>query len=249
MSPTEGSPAAADTLVLIPALNEQATVAEVVHSAREALGCDVLVIDDGSDDDTAAQAVGAGAMVVRHPFNLGVGGAIRTGMRVASDQGRRFVLQLDADGQHEPLEAKRLLDRVVVDGADLAVGSRFGNAAYDVSWGRRTMMRLLARTISRRIGVRIDDTTSGFRAFGPAAVAEFRRDYPTEYLSDTVEALLLAHDAGFTIVVEPVQMHPRQGGVPSSGRTRSAVRLQRLWLVILIHPVRAERRRRAVDEP
>lgn len=236
-------PDAVETLVLIPALNEGATVGNVVRSARAALGCDVLVVDDGSHDDTCEQALSAGAQVISHPFNLGVGGAIRTGMRVAADQGRRYVVQLDADGQHEATEAKRLLDRVVVDGADLAVGSRFG-AGYEIARGRRLMMSLLGRTVSRRIGVDIDDTTSGFRAFGPRAVEEFSQDYPTEYLSDTVEALLIAADQGLTIVVEPVQMHPRQGGEPSTGRTRSAVRLLRLWVVILMHPVRARRPRR-----
>ena len=99
-------------------------------------------------------------------------------------------------------------------------------------------MRLLSRTISRRVGVQIDDTTSGFRAFGPRALELFRRNYPTQYLSDTVEALLLAGDAGLRIAVEPVTMHLRQGGVPSSGRLRSAVRLGRVWIVILLHPVR-----------
>lgn len=229
------------TLVLIPAFNEHVTVGDVVRGARAALGCDVLVVDDGSTDDTAEQALAAGAMVITHPFNLGVGGAIRTGLRVAVDQGRRHVVQLDADGQHEPLEAKRLLDRVIVDGADLAVGSRFGSADYHISRARRMMMRLLSRNVSRRIGVPIDDTTSGFRAFGPRAIERFSRDYPVEYLSDTVEALLMAHDAELRIVVEHVQMHARQGGEPSSGRTRSAVRLLRVWLVILLHPIRVER--------
>lgn len=237
-----GPRSAAETLVLVPALNESATIGDVVRGAREALGCEVLVIDDGSEDDTRRAALEAGAMVISHPFNLGVGGAIRTGMRAAVRLDRSFVVQLDADGQHEPTEAKRLLDRVI-EGADLAIGSRFGSAGYEVSRGRRTMMRLLARTVSRRIGITVEDTTSGFRAFGPRAVREFSRAYPTEYLSDTVEALLLAADSGFRIVVEPVQMHPRQGGEPSSGRTRSAARLLRIWLIILLHPIRERRPR------
>ena len=229
-----------ERLVLIPAWNEEATVADVVVAARSLLGCEVLVIDDGSSDRTSEVARRAGAMVVSHPFNLGVGAAIRTGMRVAAQQGRRHVIQLDADGQHEPADAKRLLDRVESDDADLVVGSRFAadGSGYHVSRARGAMMRLLSRTISRRVGVRIDDTTSGFRAFGPRALELFRRNYPTQYLSDTVEALLLASDAGLRIAVEPVTMHVRQGGVPSSGRLRSAVRLGRVWVVILLHPVR-----------
>lgn len=242
-----------ERLVLIPAWNEEATVADVVAAARSLLGCDVLVIDDGSTDRTVEVARAAGAMVVSHPFNMGVGAAIRTGMRVAAQQGRRYVLQLDADGQHEPADAKRLLDLVECDAADLVVGSRFGSGpgrgarsagdpdgagAYRVSRARGAMMRLLARTVSRRIGVQVDDTTSGFRAFGPRALDVFRRSYPTQYLSDTVEALLLAGDADLRIAVEPVTMHPRQGGVPSAGLLRSAVRLSRVWVVILLHPVR-----------
>jgi glycosyltransferase involved in cell wall biosynthesis len=227
-------------LVLVPALNEQETIASVVSGARAFLGCDVLVIDDGSSDDTRRCALDAGAMVISHPFNLGVGAAIRTGFRVAVEQNRSHIVQLDADGQHEPSEAKRLLDRVADDGADLAVGSRFGSG-YELSWARGLMMKLLSRTVSRRIGTRVDDTTSGFRAFGPRAVDEFARAYPTEYLSDTVEALLLAGDEGLRIVVEPVQMHQRRGGRPSSGRARSAVQLMRLWVVILLHPIRVRR--------
>lgn len=229
-----------DRLVLIPAWNEAATVADVVRAARALLACDVLVIDDGSADQTARVARGAGAMVVSHPFNLGVGAAIRTGLRVAGEQGRQHVVQLDADGQHEPADAKRLLELVESDRADLVVGSRFVDptSSYEVSRARGAMMRLLSRTVSRRIGVQIDDTTSGFRAFGPAALALFRRSYPTQYLSDTVEALLMAGDAGLRISVEPVTMHERQGGVPSAGRLRSAIRLSRVWVVILMHPVR-----------
>lgn len=226
-----------DLLVLIPALNEEATVAAVVDGARAALGCDVLVINDGSSDATTESALGAGAMVVEHPFNLGVGAAIRTGLRVAASQGRTYVLQLDADGQHEPTEAKLLLDRVRDGDADLAVGSRF-ESGYAVSRVRGAMMTLLSRVISRRVGVTIDDTTSGFRAFGPRAVDLFARHYPTMYLSDTVEALLMAADAGLNVEVVPVKMHQRQGGEPSSKRIKSMVHLSRVWIVILLHPVR-----------
>lgn len=229
--------ARSDVLVLVPALNEEETVAAVVTGARSWLDCDVLVINDGSSDRTTEEALSAGAMVIEHPFNLGVGAAIRTGLRVAAAQGRPYVVQLDADGQHEPAEAKHLLDRVRDDTADLVVGSRF-ESGYRVSRMRGAMMSALSHVVSRRVGVRVDDTTSGFRAFGPAAIALFARYYPTVYLSDTVEALLLASDAGLRVDVVPVKMHQRQGGEPSSKRIRSAVQLTRLWLVILMHPIR-----------
>jgi glycosyltransferase involved in cell wall biosynthesis len=232
-----GSTPTSAILVLIPAFNEEATVADVVGAARQRLGCDVLVVDDGSSDATVLQARRAGAMVIRHPLNLGVGGAIRTGMRVALSLHKEYVVQLDADGQHDADDAELLLKSVMSGECDIAVGSRF-ESGYEASTARAGMMRLLSRWISRRVDTTITDTTSGFRAFGPRAIALFSRSYPTMYLSDTVEALLLASDTGLTIREQAVQMHPRMGGTPSSGRVRSAVRLARLWLVLFLHPIR-----------
>jgi hypothetical protein len=99
-------------------------------------------------------------------------------------------------------------------------------------------MRMLSRMVSRRLGVRVTDTTSGFRAFGPAAIEVFAAEYPSAYLSDTVEALLIAADRGLRVVEVDVQMSPRLGGAPSSGRWRSAVHLQRVVLVVLLHRFR-----------
>jgi glycosyltransferase involved in cell wall biosynthesis len=241
------SPAEADeTLVLIPALDEEGSVAEVVRGAREALGCDVLVVDDGSSDHTSVRARRAGAMVIRHPINIGVGGAVRTGLRVASLRSKRFVVQLDADGQHDTADAARLLEAVRSGSCDIAIGSRF-ERGYDAGFARSTMMRVLSRYVSKRIGTRITDTTSGFRAFGPRAIELFSRSYPTMYLSDTVEALMLAADRGLTVREVPVQMHPRVAGTPSAGPVRSATRLARLWLVLLLHPIRQPERPRGVS--
>ncbi len=226
-----------EVLALVPALNEESTVSGVVESVRRELHCAVLVIDDGSSDSTAERARKAGAMVVRHPFNLGVGAAIRTGMKVASAQGRRYVVQLDADGQHDASEAPRLLEPMRAGRADLVVGSRFASG-YDVSRSRGLAMRMLSRVVSRRAGVKVDDTTSGFRAFGPRAIEVFRDNYPTQYLSDTVEALLIGADAGLRIEVVDVRMHERKGGAPSANSLRSFTRLARLWVVILLHPYR-----------
>jgi glycosyltransferase involved in cell wall biosynthesis len=223
-------------IVIIPALNEEETVAEVVRSVRANLDTDVLVVDDGSRDRTAEHAASAGAIVISHPFNLGVGAALRTGFRYAQANGYSAALQIDADGQHEPTEAKRLVDRID-DGVDLAVGSRF-EAGYETSGLRRLSMRLLSRRISKHLGVTITDTTSGFRAFGPAAIDGFAEAYPRAYLSDTVEALLLAGDWGLRVEEVSVQMHERQGGRPSSGTLKSIYHLTRLALVIALHRVR-----------
>jgi glycosyltransferase involved in cell wall biosynthesis len=223
--------------VLIPALNEAETVGHVVKTVIDELGADVLVIDDGSSDGTAAAARAAGASVFVHPFNIGVGGAIRTGLRYASSSGHLRVLQIDADGQHPPSEAARLVARLDQGDVDLVVGSRFA-AGYEVSALRRFSMRLLSRMVSRRVGVTITDTTSGFRAFGPLAVEVFAAAYPSAYLSDTVEALLIAADRGLRVAEVDVRMSPRLGGAPSSGRWRSLWHLQRIVLVVLLHRFR-----------
>jgi len=217
-------------LVVIPALNEEATIGAVVRDARTHLNCDVLVIDDGSTDSTVDNARHAGATVLSLPYNLGVGGALRTGLRYAAGHGYNRVVQLDGDGQHEAVEAKRLLDRIE-DGHDLVIGSRFA-AGYELGRGRRLTMRILSRIVSRRLGARITDTTSGFRAMGPEAIALFSRNYPSDYLSDTVEALLMAGAAGLQVAEVDVEMRPRQGGVPSAHGTKGAYHLARLLLAI-----------------
>jgi glycosyltransferase involved in cell wall biosynthesis len=236
--PTEGT-ALPSLLVIIPALNEEETVAAVVRSVLDTLDGDVLVIDDGSHDHTASIATAAGALVLRHPFNLGVGAALRTGFRYASEQGYEIAVQVDADGQHEVSDAKRLVELVASGQADLAVGSRFGSGSdYEVSGMRRMSMRLLSRRVSRYLGTPIQDTTSGFRAFSAAAVSRFAQSYPSAYLSDTVEALLMAGDWGLTVVELPVQMHARKGGEPSANFGRSLYHLVRLGLVIVLHRFR-----------
>lgn len=230
-------------LVIVPALNEAATVGAVVDAIRASSGWDVLVIDDGSVDATADVARAAGAAVAVHPVNLGVGAAIRTGFRVAADRGYRTVVQVDADGQHDVDSVAAILAPVLAGEADLVVGSRFA-MGYELSRARSMGMRLLSSVVSRRLGQRIGDTTSGFRSFGAAAIDRFSLEYPSEYLSDTVEALLLAHASGLRIVERPVTMHQRAGGTASTGFVRSAYHLVRVLLVVLLYPVRTAPSRR-----
>ena len=220
--------------MIIPALNEEATIAAVVQDARDHLDSDVLVIDDGSSDATAEIANEAGATVVRLPYNLGVGGALRTGLNYAARHGYNRVVQLDGDGQHYAREAKRILD-VLEDGHDLVIGSRFA-AGYELGCTRRFTMKLLSGVVSRRLGTKITDTTSGFRAMGPAAIELFSRHYPSDYLSDTVEALLMAGNARLGVAEVDVEMRTRQGGVPSSPGIKGVYHFARLLLSIGLQP-------------
>lgn len=228
-------------LAVVPALNEAATVAGVVAATRDELGADVLVVDDGSSDATATEAAKAGATVARHPFNLGVGVAMRTGFRYAARHGYDALVQVDADGQHPPDEAVGLVSQVLAGDADIVVGSRFagdGPPPYPVSLVRRGAMRVLARRVSRRLGVPITDATSGLRAFGPAAIDRLADAYPGAYLSDTVETLLLAGQWGLRVEEVPVTMHPRAGGEASSGGFRSTYHLARVLVVMALFDVR-----------
>jgi len=144
-------------------------------------------------------------------------------------------MQIDADGQHDPHEAARLLEGVRA-GSDIVVGSRFasGSGEYQVAFVRRTSMKLLSAVLSRRIGRPITDTTSGFRAFSRSAIELFATQYPSAYLSDTVESLLIAHYNGLSLEEVPVSMHERMGGVASNNWFRSAYHLVRLVLVITL---------------
>jgi glycosyltransferase involved in cell wall biosynthesis len=229
--------------VIIPALNEEETVRSVVRSVIEALGCDVLVIDDGSSDRTATEAIAGGAFVLQHPFNLGVGAALRSGFRFAAGRGYTAAMQIDADGQHDPEDAARVLAPVLAGDADVVVGSRFA-AGYEVRSARRIAMRFLSRVVSRHLGVAVTDTTSGFRAFSEAAITRFARSYPSDYLSDTVEALMLAGDWGLRVQETGVRMRARQGGQPSAGGAMSVLYLARLLMVVALHRVRAPAQQR-----
>jgi glycosyltransferase involved in cell wall biosynthesis len=227
-------------LVAIPALNEEAAVGAVVQEVATALPeATILVVDDGSTDDTSHAAARAGAIVVQMPFNVGVGGAMRAAFLYAVRNEFDVVLQVDADGQHDPVFLPRLLDKLTT--ADVIIGARFaGVGTYTVRGPRRWAMKLLAAALTRITREHLTDVTSGFRAAGPRAIPLFARDYPSEYLGDTVESLVLAHRAGLSVAQVGVQMRPRQAGVPSQGAMKSTVFLARALLVLALSLVRSQ---------
>lgn len=218
----------------MPALNEEASVGAVVADIRRAVpDAACVVVDDGSTDATAAVAATAGANVLRLPYNLGVGGAMRAGFRYARANGHDVVVQVDADGQHDPRFIPALI--AGLDDADIVIGARFAGAGDYVARGpRRWAMRLLARVVSAAAGQPLSDVTSGFKAMGPRAVRLFAHTYPAEWLGDTVEALVIAARSGLAIRQHPVEMRPRQGGEPSQGTGRATVYLLRAGVAVFI---------------
>ncbi|WP_104088491.1 glycosyltransferase family 2 protein [Cryobacterium sp. N19] len=225
-------PRQAQTLIVLPAFNEEESVAAVIAEVFAALpDMHVLVVDDGSSDRTAQLAREAGALVARLPFNLGVGGAMRLGFKYALEHGYSNVVQVDADGQHDPAEVRALV--IALDRADVVLGARFaGEGDYDARGPRRWAMTVLAVIISRLAKTKLTDTTSGFRASGPRAVRLFAETYPAEYLGDTIESLVIAARAGCAVTQIPVAMRPRAGGVPSHHPLKAAAYLGRACMAL-----------------
>jgi glycosyltransferase involved in cell wall biosynthesis len=224
--------------VVIPAWNESASVGHVVAEVRAQVPeSDVLVVDDGSGDGTAHVAAAAGAHVCRLPFNLGVGGAMRTGYRYALRHGYDAVVQIDADGQHDPARVPDLL--AGLEHADIVVGARFaGTGQYVVTGLRRLAMVLLARVLSRLSGERLTDVTSGFRAVNRRGISVFATHYPAEYLGDTVESLVIAIRLGCRVSQVPIAMRTRAHGRPSQSGLRSAGYLARAVVALSLALVR-----------
>ena len=235
-------------LAIVPAYNEAGAIAATVAEIREhAPDFDVLVVDDGSTDDTAAQARAAGAMVVRHPFNLGIGGGMQTGYQYAHEHGYDVAVQVDGDGQHDPRCIGELL-QVLRERRDinLVTGSRFLERTEDgfrSSMPRRLGIRLFGRVLSMIVGQQVTDPTSGFRMVDRRGIELFARDYPHDY--PEVEAVLLLHFHRLRSMEVPVRMRARQTGVSSINASRSIYYMTKVLLAIFVGMLRA----RPVLEP
>ena len=225
-------------LAIVPAWNEERSVGATVDELRAACpDIDVLVVDDGSNDRTAAAARAAGALVCQLPYNLGVGGAMRTGYRYALRHGYGAAVQVDADGQHDPAYIDRLVD--ALGDADVVIGARFaGEGAYPATGLRRLAMVLLARVLSHLAHTRLSDVTSGFRAADRRAITVFATYYPYEYLGDTVESLVIALRNGCRVAQVPVSMRTRAAGRGSQPPARATLYLVRAVVALGLALVR-----------
>jgi glycosyltransferase involved in cell wall biosynthesis len=227
-------------LAIVPAYNEQASVATVVRALREhAPEFDVVVVDDGSTDATSGLAERAGATVLRLPFNLGIGGAMQAGYRYALEKDYDFAVQVDGDGQHDAAQIERLAEVFRADhDVDFVYGSRFADASgYEAPWGRRVGIKIFAWLLSLIMRRRVTDPTSGFRLANTRAIALFARDYPHDY--PEVEAILMTHFHRLKIAEVPVRMNVRTTGRSSITSLRSGYYMIKVLLAVLIGLVRA----------
>jgi glycosyltransferase involved in cell wall biosynthesis len=235
------------TLVFIPAWNEESSIARVIEGVREALPqADLLVVDDGSADATAARAREAGARVASLPFNQGVGAAQQTGYMYALRGGYEIAAHLDGDGQHLPAELARLVKEIEEDRADMVVGSRYSDPDfaheddYRASITRRTGQHLFRLIVSLSTRQRFTDTTSGMRAVNRQAMTLFSERYSPEFAE--VESVQRAVLQGLRVEELPVRMLSRAEGRSFLTPLRSAYYIFKTLVVLLVGQFRPRMR-------
>ncbi len=222
------------TLVIIPAYNEEESLAHVVSLIREhAPWADIAVVNDGSQDDTGRIADRLSVIVLHMPFNVGIGAAMQTGFLYAARHRYEVAVQNDGDGQHAPSEIPNLVDALLQGDADVVVGSRYLEpCGYITPPMRRLGILLLAGAISLITRRRVTDPTSGFRASNRRAIAFCARLYPHDYPEP--ESVVLFWRAGLRLREIPATMNPRYGGQSSITWWRSAYYMIKVFLSIFI---------------
>jgi hypothetical protein len=231
------------TLVLIPAYNEEAALPGLLAEVREHLpGADVAVVDDGSQDRTAEVARACGAVVLRLPCNLGVGPAVQTGFRYALENGYDYLIRIDGDGQHPPMEAHKLIEAMLARPTDLVVGTRYGaGSTYRGNWFRRGVLKGLALFISAICRKWITDPTSGFWLISRPLLQCFVLHYPADY--PEAEAIALLRRQGFSLEEVPVAFKPRQSGESSIHAWATVIFAAKVFLALFVDRLRAVDRR------
>jgi glycosyltransferase involved in cell wall biosynthesis len=234
-------------LIVVPALNEERALGPLLADiqatvGKQELSAEVVVIDDASTDRTAETARAAGARVVSLCRNLGIGGAVQTGLRLALREGFDCAIQMDGDGQHPPLEVKTLLGGIQsTPPPDIVVGSRYVRGlGFQSTWLRRSGNRWLGWVLWIVSGLRATDPTSGYRVYGPRALKLFDRSYPYDYPEP--EALAMAKAAGLRVVDVPVVMKERQGGQSSIRRLQAVYYMLKVTLAVVLAYARNRRR-------
>lgn len=227
------------TLVIIPAYNEENSIVKVIDSIKKNIPeSTILVINDGSKDNTSAKAYRSGAIVIDLPFNLGIGGAMQTGYLYAKEHSFDLAIQVDADGQHDPYYIRSLMAPVIEDRADMCIGSRYvSKTSYRSSIYRRVGMVFFSNLIYVLTGNKIKDTTSGFRVVNKKVISYFANHYPTDY--PEVDVLVKLFRKKFRVIEVPVEMKDRIAGKSSITPIRSVYYMIKVSLSLLIGAIRS----------
>jgi glycosyltransferase involved in cell wall biosynthesis len=233
-----------DLLIIIPAYNEEASIARVVHEVQATLpGTRILVIDDCSLDGTRVLAKHAGAEVLPMPHHLGLGGCVQAGYKLAFELDYEYVVRIDGDGQHDPAYIPMIIDALKSSGCDMVIGSRFSNGDGEyTNWARALGIWLFRLVLRPILGKPVHDPTSGFVGVKRTALAVFSRSFPLEY--PEIEALVVLQRKRFTFQEVPVRMRPRQGGQSSITAVKSLYYIVHVLLGVFVNVLRFEGRRR-----
>jgi glycosyltransferase involved in cell wall biosynthesis len=228
-------------LVLIPAFNESEYIGKVLNDViRNIPQADILVVNDGSADQTSDIARTAGVMVLDIPYNIGYGGAVQTGFRFATEYGYDYVITMDGDAQHDPASAKNLIQAMDRSGADVVIGSRFLQGKYRMPFARRTGAWLFSRLASLYTGANFTDPTSGFQLLHRKVFSYFSEgnNYPLDY--PDVNIIMAMHKMKFSITEAPVIMRENPGGKSMHSGYRPVIYVMRMFLSILMLLLRKE---------
>ena len=222
------------TLVIIPAYNEEEAIEKVVNSVYEQKieNCDVIVINDGSKDNTYNVAKKTKAIVIDAPNNLGIGGAVQTGYLYAKKNNYDIAIQIDGDGQHNPIYIRNLIEEIK-DGNDMVIGSRFiGKTNYNQTFFRMFGINIISAIIKIMTGVKIYDTTSGYRAINRNIIEEFVNSYPYDYPEPCTNMHMIKK--GYKVKEVAVEMRQRETGVSSISPLKSVSYMFKVVLYIFL---------------
>ena len=229
-------------LIVVPAYNEEGAISRVVHEIKNLYPhFPILVINDGSSDQTAQEAEASGALVVSHPYNLGIGGAVQTGFKIADRENYDAVIQMDGDGQHNPNDLMNVLQPVLQDKLDLSIGSRFltQDADFRSTPFRRIGIRFFAILLGSLTGIHITDPTSGFRATSRRLIKHFSLYYPIDFPEP--EAIKIAKRLNARIGEVPARMRKRSEGRSSIRYLATIHYMIKVTLAILIDMLKKSR--------
>lgn len=225
-------------LIIIPVFNEEEAIAPLLDELQAALpGANVLVINDGSTDQTSRIVRDKVVPVLDLPCNLGVGGAVQAGFQYAYERGYRYVIRIDGDGQHSPAEIPKLIKAMEEKEADLIIGSRFkGQKAFVSNLVRYLGIKILALFLSFICKSRVTDPTSGFWMVNGSLLFYFAHEYPVEYPEPEAIALLRRH--GFSFREVPVNFRRRTAGLSSIGSWGTLYYMMKVGLALLVDRIR-----------
>jgi len=224
-----------NALIVVPAFNEAERITSVIQGIKKNLpGADILVVNDGSTDNTAAVASKEGVAVINLPFNLGVGAALQTGFKYAVSHSYQVVIQMDADGQHDAVYLPQFLQALEEAGADLVIGSRFLlPGKFPGSWTRLAGIKIFSFLVLLATGKKLTDPTSGYRAMRRNIVAFFCQDFfPQDY--PDADLLIATCRAGYKVVEIPVVMKKRLSGQSLHAGLRPLYYIYKMFLSIFV---------------